>query len=192
MTSEIIQKIRALLSEKDLVLVAIDGRCASGKTTLARTLLSHFDANLFHMDDFFLRPEQRTESRLSEAGGNVDRERLLAEVLLPLETGRAFSYRPYDCGSQSLGASIAVSPKRLNIVEGSYSCHPLLFDRYDLHVFMTVKEDEQLRRIRLRDGETKAEIFRTRWIPMEERYFSAFDIQDRCDLIISCENTEKR
>ena len=49
------------------------------------------------MDDFFLRPEQRTAQRLAQSGGNVDWERFQAEVLIPLRQGISFSYRPYDC-----------------------------------------------------------------------------------------------
>ena len=58
------------------ILVAIDGRCGSGKTTLGEYLKGQLDCNLFHMDDFFLRMEQRTPDRMKETGGNVDYERL--------------------------------------------------------------------------------------------------------------------
>ena len=54
------------------ILVAIDGRCGSGKTTLGEYLKGQLDCNLFHMDDFFLRMEQRTPDRMKETGGNVD------------------------------------------------------------------------------------------------------------------------
>ena len=57
------------------ILVAIDGRCGSGKTTLGEYLKGQLDCNLFHMDDFFLRMEQRTPDRMKETGGNVDYER---------------------------------------------------------------------------------------------------------------------
>ena len=49
-------QIDLLLEEKDFVLVAIDGKCTSGKTTLASKLTEIYDCNVFHMDDFFLRP----------------------------------------------------------------------------------------------------------------------------------------
>lgn len=51
------------------LLVAIDGQCASGKTTLGEMLARRFDCNLFHMDDFFLRPEQRTKNALRKWAG---------------------------------------------------------------------------------------------------------------------------
>ena len=65
-------QINMLLEEKNFVIVAIDGKCTSGKTTLASKLAELYDCNVFHMDDFFLRPEQRTPARFAEVGGNVD------------------------------------------------------------------------------------------------------------------------
>jgi len=43
-------------------IVAIDGRCGAGKTTLANYLQEKTGATVFRMDDYFLRPEQRTAS----------------------------------------------------------------------------------------------------------------------------------
>ena len=63
---------RLLVSSKSPVIVAIDGVCGGGKTTLGEWLAMQYDCNLFHMDDFFLQNHQRTEERLSEVGGNVD------------------------------------------------------------------------------------------------------------------------
>ena len=109
-------KIDVLIGEKDYVIVAIDGKCTSGKTTRAGKLAEIYDCNVFHMDDFFLRPDQRTPERFAEVGGNVDYERFQEEVLLPLKAGKAFSYRPFDCSTFTLAAAIAVTPKKLNII----------------------------------------------------------------------------
>ena len=43
--------------------------------------------------------------------------------------------------------------------------------------------EEQRRRILARNGE-RAEMFFTRWIPFEERYFREMDVERRCDLVI--------
>ena len=67
-------------------------------------------------------------------------------------------------------------------MEGSYSLHPSLWEFYDLRIFLTVDPEEQMRRIIQRNGMERAEIFRDRWIPLEEKYFSAFDIASRCDI----------
>ena len=115
-------QIKELLAEKDMVIVAIDGKCTSGKTTLASKLAEIYDCNVFHMDDFFLRLEQRTPERFAEVGGNVDYERFWEEVLLPLKSRKAFSYRPFDCSTFTLAAPVTVTPKKLNIVKVHIAC----------------------------------------------------------------------
>ena len=139
---QLLSAIRRLEGERGRVLVAIDGRCASGKTTLAARLVERLGGGVVHMDDFFLRPEQRTPERLARPGENVDWERFLAEVLLPLRQGGKVVYRPYDCRTQSMGDPITLERSAVVVVEGSYSCHPELWESYDLHVFLDVDPEE--------------------------------------------------
>lgn len=183
--------IQNLLQKKPSVLIAIDGRCASGKTTLASRIKEIHDCNLIHMDHFFLRPNQRTAERINTPGGNVDHERFLQETLLPLRDGEAFSYRPYDCQTQTFTEPIQIFPKAVNIIEGSYSCHPTLCKYYDLRVFLTLEKAEQLRRIEHRNGKSEALIFEEKWIPLEEAYFSAFSIAENSDLKFNMSSAAK-
>ena len=167
-----IKQIDDVLTQKDTVIVAIDGKCTSGKTTLASKLAKLYDCNVFHMDDFFLRPEQRTPERFAEVGGNVDYERFLEEVLLPLKSSKTFSYRPFDCSTFTLSDPVIVTPKRLNIIEGTYSHHPFFGNPYDLKILLTIDEETQRRRI-LDRLEFLHKRFFEEWIPMENRYFDA-------------------
>lgn len=183
--TRVVQAIRQALSARERLIVAIDGRCGSGKTTLAARLQRELRCAVYHMDDFFLRPRQRTAERLSQPGENVDHERFLEEVLLPLRSGETVTYRPYVCSRQCLGEPVTVAPHRLAIVEGSYACHPTLREHYDLRIFLTIEPEEQLRRIEERGGAEKAQQFRDRWIPLEERYFHAFDVQAQCDMWVN-------
>lgn len=164
--------------------VAIDGRCASGKSTLAEHLAAVTGAGIVHMDDFFLPQELRTEERLNEPGGNVHYERFREEVLPALKRGGSFSYQCFDCGRMELGEERQVCGNRILIVEGAYSCHPKLGDYMALRVFSDIDNGEQLRRIEARDGEEALENFVTRWIPMEESYFSACRIKEQADVVI--------
>lgn len=172
------------LREQDGLVVAIEGGSASGKTTLAGLLAELYDCNVFHMDDFFLRPEQRTAERFAEIGGNVDRERFLEEVLLPVSRQEAVCYRRFDCTTQSLGAEITVAPKRLTIVEGVYSMHPALMPYYDLTVFLDIQPGYQRERILRRNTPELAKRFFEEWIPLEETYAAGSGVRERCGLLI--------
>lgn len=176
-------EIEKLLKKQDRVMIAIDGNCASGKTTLAQQLQQQYDCNVFHVDEFFLRPEQRTAERFAETGGNVDYERFQEEVLLPLKSGAAFSYRPFSCSTFTLADPVCIQPKRLNIIEGTYSLHPYFGEPYDLKIRLTVSAELQQQRI-LERPEFLHKRFFEEWIPMENQYFEGFAISEKSDLIL--------
>ncbi len=180
----LLSRIDNLLQEDKDLHIAVDGGAASGKTTLAAVLEQLYDCTVFHMDDFFLRPEQRTPERFAEAGGNADRERFLQEVLAPLKNGQTVQYRRFDCQTFTLCKPKTVVPKKLCITEGSYSCHEALAPFYDLTVFLDIDPDLQKQRILTRNGKTWGQRFFDEWIPMENTYFEKTDIRNRCDIII--------
>lgn len=163
--------------------IAIDGVCGGGKSTLGRALAKKYDCNLFHMDDFFLRTEQRTPERYAQAGGNVDYERFQKEVLDHLTDRDGLTYRPFDCSRMELGMPRTVSYSRLNIIEGSYSCHPYFGDIYQVRFFVDLPDKAQKERILARNGEEKYRRFVNEWIPMENRYFDVYGIRGKCIVI---------
>lgn len=176
--------IDRLMRDHPHLLISIDGRCGSGKTTLADLLARVYDAEIFRMDDFFLRPEQRTPERYATPGENVDHERFLEEVLWPLSQEEAPLYRPFDCKTFSLLPAIPKRCAPLNIIEGSYSLHAELAPQVHLCVLLDMQPDDQLRMLAKRESPESLERFRTRWIPLENLYFSSTDITHRCDLHI--------
>lgn len=166
------------------VLIGIDGMCASGKTSLGELLAEVFDANLFHADDYFLPPEKRTPERLSEPGGNMDRERLTREVMEPLGAGLPAVTRRFDCGRTDFDPPVEHPLRRVNIVEGAYSLHPELRDFYTLRIALRTESETQLERLKARDPD-KLDDFLTRWIPLEEQYFAATDLYSGADLVLN-------
>ena len=189
MLNQLIPLIREKTQAAPRVIVALDGRCAAGKSTLGEALAERLNAALIHMDDFFLRPAQRTPERLATPGENIDHERFLSEVLIPLRENTPCSDRPFSCMQGELGDPVSVPQKPITIVEGSYACHPALRDHYDLRVFLTVDPEEQMRRLKARNG-AYAEVFRTTWIPLEEAYFSACGVEACCDITLKSECAE--
>lgn len=181
---DVLGVIKNLLKDNKKLVIAIDGRCGGGKSTLGLLLKEQFDCNIFHMDDFFLPFEMKTAQRLKKAGENVHYERFEEEILEYLKNDKSVTYRQYQCNTGEFSQPIKVEPKNLTIVEGSYSLHPKLRNYYDYKIFITVDSKVQYERILKRNGKEKLQDFLNKWIPMEEHYFAELDIKNQCDLIL--------
>lgn len=175
------------LSGKGTLTVAIEGGSASGKSTLADILKEVYDCNVFHTDDFFLRPEQRTKERFEEIGGNLDRERFYDEIVIGIKAGKEVRYRRFDCSKQSLGDEIRTALTKLTVVEGVYSMHTSFGKYYDLAVFLDISPEYQKKRILKRNPAALAERFFGEWIPLENRYFLQMNVKERCDAVLKIE-----
>ncbi len=183
----VVDAIHNLINSEKLdsvLVVAIDGKCASGKTTLGYYLQELFQCNLFHMDDFFLQNEQRTKERLCEIGGNVDYERFKEEVLEPILASQPVEYRRFDCKTRAIQSSQYIAPLRLNIIEGSYSQHPYFKETFNLRIFTDLPYDLQLERIQKRNGTKMLPRFIEEWIPKENAYFDYYKIKENSDIVI--------
>lgn len=177
--------LEQLARENGPAVIAVDGRCGSGKTgfaSLAADVLARA-ANLVHMDDFYLPPEQRKPDWMEIPAGNMDLERFREEVLLPARAGRLETYRPYDCQAGRLKESAELNGGSLTVVEGTYSQHPALAECYDYKIFLTCDRDEQTRRLRAREGEYFPTFDRI-WRTLEERYFAACGTEGAADLVV--------
>ncbi len=168
-------------TEKRPFLIAIAGNSRSLKTTLGAYLKEQSDCSLFHMDDFFLQPQQRTTERLAAPGGNVDYERFQKEVLEHISDIAGVTHQVYNCHKGSLAGIVTVPYHDIVIVEGVYSQHPYFKDCYDLRIFLDISEEEQKQRITARNGEAMWPMFRDKWIPMENRYFETFRVKENSD-----------
>lgn len=177
-------KIEKLLSEKPNPVIAIDGPCASGKTTLACLLSEKYGFQVIQTDSFFLPPEMRNEERLSQPGGNVHYERFNNEVAHGIKSGSEFVYGNYSCRTGMLTDSAPVSPQNPIVVEGSYALHPKINLLCDLKIFVEADYETRLCRILERNGKEGLEIFKNKWIPLEDRYFKEYAIKEKCDIKI--------
>ena len=181
----IADRVGQLLKTQSRVLLAIDGQSASGKSTAAKRLAERLDANVFHMDDFFLQPHMRTPERLATPGGNVDVERFYRDVFKPILHGSSVAVARYDCHMDALLPPVEIVPRAVSIIEGAYSLHPLLAPHYDIKIFYKIDPTLQRSRILARNGEEMLKMFLNRWIPLEHAYFEAFFIEQSCDFIVA-------
>lgn len=175
--------IEDCLKRKGSVNIAIDGNCGAGKTEAAKLLSTLWDCNIFPADHFFLPLEKRTPQRMAEVGGNMERERYREEICEMVKKNVPFSYRPLNCSVMEFGEPIQVSPKKVNIFEGTYSMHPDLREYYDVTVFLSVSPAEQEARILERNGRFMLRRYLDEWIPKENAYFEEMKIRDACQFV---------
>lgn len=184
---------RALAAGTQPALLAIDGRCGSGKSALGAWLAAQLGCGLVHMDDFYLPPAQRRPGWERQPGANMDFARLRAEVLAPLLAGQSAAYRAYDCRTGALQPPRTLPPRTLpprplpprplTIVEGSYALHPALDVPFACRVFLTCAPACQRARLQQREGARFA-AFAARWIPLEEAYLAATHPEEACDFVL--------
>ena len=166
------------------VVLALDGRCGSGKTTMATALAEQFPNSIvLHTDDFYLPPADRVPGWEQTPCANMDLARLRDEVLAPARAGKPALYRAYSCREGAYLPVQQLAAQPLVILEGSYSHHPLLTGYETLRVFLTCAKEEQTRRLQAREGERYAN-FAARWVPLEEGYFAQYHIAETADFVV--------
>lgn len=174
------------------LLLVIDGKCGSGKTTLSERLGERYGCNVFHIDDFYLPIIMQTPEVMKEPGGNINYDRFLAEIMAPLTADSTVVYRPFLCMEQKYAPGVSLKKTGVNVIEGTYSCHPVLREIYAkltdwevITLFMDIDDRNQHDRVRGRVGELRFKLFEDKWIPREREYFSAYSVREYCDYSIS-------
>jgi uridine kinase len=162
--------------------IGVDGKGASGKTTLAERLAVAIRSgsadqsptvSVVHVDDF-ARPDLR----------GWERGRFVAQVLEPLLRGEPACYQRWDFATNSGAEWLEVPPGGVVIVEGVSATDVRVGVPWDVTLWVEVPADERLRRALLRDGESMRERWLTDWIPSEDAYESEQRPQQRVDLIV--------
>jgi uridine kinase len=173
-----------LENNSGVTVLAIDGRCGAGKSSIAALLAERTGGGIVCMDDFFLPAELRTAERYATPGGNIHHERFVLEVLPFLRSGAGFTYRVFDCNKMDYNGVREITPSSLRIIEGAYSHHPVLGDYMDVRVFSDVDSVVQYGRIKERSGSEAAALFIKKWIPLEEAYLNAYSIREKADMVL--------
>ena len=163
-------------------IIAIDGRCASGKTTFSHQLSKTLNTSVVHIDDFYLPFDRRDMNKIA---GNIDFERIVNEIILPFKNSQTIQYKPYNCHNNTFGKSITIDPNKVLILEGSYSLHPCIFKYINASVFIKISKVKQLFRLFKRENLKSFIRFIKIWIPKEEKYFNKLNIKDNADYILN-------
>lgn len=159
-----------LIKEKKTLILAIDGRSSSGKTTIANTLKEKYNATIIHIDHFFLPNFLKTKERLQEVGGNINYEEI-EKVLKEIKHNSTYTYQAFDCKLQEYYPE-TVETSNIIIFEGVYSMHKNLLPYYDSTILLTLSKKEQLSRLKQRETPSGYLQFLNEWVPLENEYFT--------------------
>lgn len=157
-------------------IIALEGRCASGKTTITSNLKN---VTIIDVDEFFLRKELKTEERLNEIGGNIDYD-LYEQCLQKIKPNTTITYTIFDCTTQSYQEKTIYIKDKVLLV-GVYSYHQKIRKYINKLIFLIVDKDTQLERLKQRKMYLR---FINEWVPMEEKYYNSFDFIGSSDILI--------
>jgi uridine kinase len=167
------------------LVVAIDGRSGTGKSTLAAALAKRLSATVIEGDDFFA-GGTGIEGDLppSRAARCIDWQ-AQRRVLTALRAGQAASYHAFDWDAFD-GSVVAdpntIAPASILLLEGVYAARPELRDLVDLCLLVTVPDDLRLSRLIAREGEIGP--WERQWHEAEAWYFAHAAPPSSFDLVI--------
>jgi uridine kinase len=177
-------------------LIGIDGTGGSGKSSLARELAAALagpdgstTVSVVQGDDFYREMDPEERLKLTPAEGYelyFDWERLREEVLAPLTSGNAATYRRYDWPSGRIapGEQHHVPHEGFVIVEGMYVVRPELEGYYDLTVFVDTPFDLAMSRMVARGHDHGPGDWNQRWQASDKYYFAATQPWSRLDIVV--------
>lgn len=172
---ELVKSIGDLAKKQKTLLVAIDGRGGSGKSTLAEQLKQALEnVTIVHLDDF--------------AYPNIDRQRLLEQVIFPLEENKTANYQRFDWGTKELADWHEIQPGGIVIIEGVSTLHDVLFKHFDFKIWIECPAENGFQRGLHRDlnvykVNTKDD-WLNKWMPEERKYIEEQNPEKKADYTI--------
>lgn len=184
-------KIKELLTMSTTsILVALDGRSGTGKSSIAKELAEQLDGLVIISDDFWVGgsdEEWRKKSPKEKSETAIDWKRLRTQVLEPLLKGKPASWKTFNWekGEGLSFETIHADPKKLIILDGAYSARPELQDLIDLSILVETRNDHTRReRLLKREGKDFMRNWHSIWDESEDHYFQTVRPKVSFDLVI--------
>jgi uridine kinase len=195
---DLVSRILAARVEGRPTLVAIDGRCAAGKSTLARELAAALHPSvIFSIDDFHHPREHRyrqgEDSALGYYEDAFDSTAIIESVLKPL-SGNSF---PTLCRPSSLdlatdlpsnAPAVLVNANAIVLFEGIFTLRRELDPYWDFRILTDVDPATSIARAQARDGGSPDRIerkYNLRYEPAWMLYVEREHPELRADMIVA-------
>ncbi|WP_320514100.1 AAA family ATPase [Curtobacterium sp. CFBP9011] len=153
------------------LIILVDGRSGTGKTTLGNALAAELDATLVHLDDIY-----PGWDGLQEAADAVVRDVL----------GVPAGYRRWDWARSEPADWVPVDASAPLVIEGCGALSRASAPLATFRVWLTADEGERRRRALDRDGEAFARQWE-RWARQEEAFIAAEAPQTLADEVLRSE-----
>jgi uridine kinase len=182
--------LEAIAGRRAPVLVALDGRSGTGKTTLAHSIATSLDAAIVQSDDFFAGAGECHWAALTpaeRANACIDWRRLRTQALEPLLAGRSGRWHPFDFASGGGSATMTIDckPATVILLDGAYSSRPEFADLIGLSVLLQLPDAIRRNRLLKREGTAYMTRWHETWDAAEDYYFTHVRPPQAFDIVIS-------
>ena len=185
----VVDKINTLRDFHTNLVVALDGRSGTGKSTLGVEIGAAVSGTYVDQDDFYSGGELdhwrvvNPETRIDEC---IDWRRVLRDVILPFRAARQIHYHSFNWDTmEGLDPeAISLAPSDVLILDGAYSTRAELVPYLDLTVLVTLDDDVRRQRIMDREGEDWTLEWFTVWDAAEDLYFGEMRQESDFDIVI--------
>lgn len=150
------------------LVVLIDGRSGTGKTTLGDALAAELDAQIVHLDDVY---------------PGWDGLRAASEAVVTDVLGPASGHTRWDWSSSQPAGWTAVDPERPIVIEGCGALSRASAPLASLRVWLEADDALRRRRAIERDGEVFAKEWE-RWAAQEEAFIATEDPVSLADVVV--------
>jgi uridine kinase len=177
-TAEVVSRIAALEPRLgDCILIAIDGRSCSGKTTLAAELEDALGAAVVHLEYLYH----------GWNGLEAGIETAVSRVLEPISQGETAVVPQWDWVAGSWGEPVDVALPSVLILEGVGAASASVREYASLTIWLEVPEPDRRARAQARDWDTFADHW-DGWAAQEDQLFTREKLPDRADVVLVGEN----
>lgn len=153
------------------ILIAIDGRPCSGKTTLALQLAESLQASILHLDDFFI-PQKDWPIDIHPAFPfPYFRYNEFFKAVKKLASGNPASYFDYDWQTGALSVNQkTISPTAIIIVEGVSVFHTAINNIYATKIWVTSDPQAEMAIIKARENKNCLQLWEKLYLPSVDLY----------------------
>lgn len=167
------------------ILIGIDGRAGSGKTTLVENV-NAIDPNISIItgDDFYQHLPFDIHGKSSffyKYQGYFDQNKFIKNILLPVRNSKEIKYKKYDWFKKGFSEHTIFLPTNIIFFEGVFMCSPDLVKYFDFSVFLDSKRDLCYSRLIKRDTSQE---WITEWQDTEDWYLEHYSIKTYVDILV--------